>query len=548
MTEGPMPSGERRWLGIILVLAGVLRVCSLLAASTLPSFTHHRLDALLYHEAGRAFAAGDLALGRSVLHMSPLYCALVGGSYALFGDGPWAVRLLQLGLGLLTVACTAATARRMFGARAGLAAALALALYGPLVFYEAQIAVVTLSTSLISLLLWWVVRLLQSAEARPRAWFGAGAVAGLCVLARPNALLFAAPLAFACWRGMRTAARGRRLACAAALALGGALVVAPVTLRNRVVAGEWVLVTDSGGMNFYIGNGAGANGTFRVPPELPDASNAPQQFVAFRAFAERSQGRALSSREVDAFYYDRAFQQIRNHPQDWLRLLLEKAWLFWNQRELPNTDDYAFTRLLNPVLGLPLLQFALLSPFALLGLFTLSARRRSEDQFVALVAWTQFAALIAYFVLAHYRAPAVPALTLCALSGLLFLRDAIAERRAPQAIGACLLLAGMLPLTLAPKLEKAFDDEWFKLGYSYHLEGDAPHAEQAYLRALALNPENISAHKNLATLYQSGGARGPARVHWEAVRMLAQREHREGYQQQAARALRELGDPAPTRR
>ena len=71
-----------------------------------------------------------------------------------------------------------------------------------------------------------------------------------------------------------TIVRGARAKLLGALVLGGALVILPVTLRNRVVAGEWVLVTDSGGLNLYIGNGRGAIGTFRMPQHLPRASNA----------------------------------------------------------------------------------------------------------------------------------------------------------------------------------------------------------------------------------------------------------------------------------
>ncbi len=66
------------------------------------------------------------------------------------------------------------------------------------------------------------------------------------------------------------------------LLVAGVLTIAPVTLRNYVASGEAVLVSDAGGFNFYIGNGPGANGTFRIPAEVPGATSAAAQFQLYR--------------------------------------------------------------------------------------------------------------------------------------------------------------------------------------------------------------------------------------------------------------------------
>ena len=52
---------------------------------------------------------------------------------------------------------------------------------------------------------------------------------------------------------------------AAALLLGAVLLVAPAAVRNRVVSGEWVVLTSHGGLNFYIGNAAVIVPTFNDP-------------------------------------------------------------------------------------------------------------------------------------------------------------------------------------------------------------------------------------------------------------------------------------------
>jgi len=72
-------------------------------------------DAALYHELAKRVAAGDLALGTDVYHYSPIYAYLLGLLYALFGDGPWVARLLNVVLGTGTVALVFLYTRRLYG-------------------------------------------------------------------------------------------------------------------------------------------------------------------------------------------------------------------------------------------------------------------------------------------------------------------------------------------------------------------------------------------------------------------------------------------------
>lgn len=526
----------------ILAVAVVIRVAALLAASQLPSFDHHRLDTLLYHQAGQAIASGR-GLGDGVLHMSPLYQVFVGAVYWWLGDGPWALRWIQLAFGVATVASLFAAGHVLWGRREAIASGIVAALYGPFVFYEQQLMVASLGALLISLLVLVVALVYRRDDRRLRWWAIIGALWGLSVLARPTALLFALPLALAAWQLVRELRPALvRFGLAAGLA---AVVVLPATLHNLVVGGELVLVTDSGGLNFYLGNGPGANGTFRVPPEMPGATNAQVQFRLFREAAERELGHPLSSKEVDAFWFGAAFDEIRARPGVWLRLLLEKAWLFWNARELPNTMDYGFHRTLNPVLGLPLIQLGMLLPLAWLGLGAMVWRRRPPELCIVLLFAVQMASLVAFFVLAHYRIPAVPLFMLCAVAGGRLIVDAIRQSRVRAILGAAVVVAVGAAIAYASKLPKPYDDEYFKLGYAYHLRGSLRDAEAAYLDALAINRRNISAHKNLASLYETIGDRAGAQVHWTEVLRLAEAT---GDRERAAVARHHLDALAPPTR
>lgn len=524
----------------ILFLAALIRAAALYAASVLPSFSHYRLDALLYRDAGLAVASGDLSLGDGVLHMSPLYSYFVGAVYWIFGTGDWAVRGVQLVLGVATVGLIYGAAARLLSRGWAIAAGLLAALYGPFVFYESQLLLAAPLSFLHALLIWLTVGALGEPSARVRTWAWIGFVWGLAALARPTALLYALPLGYALWVSTRGMARRARFA--RALVMGGAFAatIAPVTVRNAVVGGELVLVTDSGGLNFFLGNGPGAIGTFRIPPEMPDAASAQAQFEVARRVAESELGYALSSREVNAYWYARTFDEIRARPGRWSRLLLEKAWLFWNARELPNTADYSFNRQINPVLALPLVQFWWLSPFALLGGVLFAASGRRQESFLALLIATQLAAMVAFFVLAHYRLPAVPGLLLASLGAAHWLAQRWRERAFQGLAFGGVALAIGTALTFAPKLPKPFDDEYFKLGYAYHVQGDLAGAEAAYLEALSIRQDNISAHKNLARLYESAGDLSLAHEHWSFVASIAAKRGQEQYRSQAAYELRRL--------
>ena len=52
---------------------------------------------------------------------------------------------------------------------------------------------------------------------------------------------------------------------------GLVLALLPVAIRNYAVAGDWSPASSHGGLNFYIGNNANADGTYRpVPGITPD--------------------------------------------------------------------------------------------------------------------------------------------------------------------------------------------------------------------------------------------------------------------------------------
>ncbi|MCA9521162.1 MAG: glycosyltransferase family 39 protein [Myxococcales bacterium] len=535
----------RRYYRAILVamvcIGALLRLVHLGEAAQWPLYSKHRLDALYYHQAARYIVERDVGLGRGPLHMSPLYTYLLAGTYAVSGVQPDVIRALQLLFGLLTILSVAALAKTLAGHRVALLAALLTATYRPLIFYETVLT----PASLASLLLvssiaayYWLRR--QPSAGRASIF---ALVFGLSILTRPNVLLFA-PIAVA---GIILdpafgSLRGRRFRLSALMLGVLAASIAPVSIRNAVRGDSFVLITDAAGLNFYIGNRRGAPGYFEP---VFGAGNAAAEFVAFRAEARRRSGRQLTFAEASRYFMREGLREIDRDKLGWLQLIGRKALFFAQSYEIPNTQNYQFAKELHPILRWPLPEFGWIFPFALLGCILAATRFRETYALLGAV-FAYVAALLAFFVLAHYRLAVVPLLiVLAALGVVTLIRATLAARWRLVASGlAVVAVAGAVTFAGHPLLHRDFSQDYFQLAYAYHVRRQPAEAELYYRRALAIDPQNVSAHKNLARLAQSQGRRSVAVRHFRAILAIAERRHDKGLARYARANLIALGEPS----
>ena len=93
------------------------------------------------------------------------------------------------------------------------------------------------------------------------------------------------------------------------MAAGLALALAPVTIRNAAVAGDWSPASSHGGLNFYIGNNAEADGTYHHVPGITPNIQGQQEDA--RRVAEAAVGRKLDDGEVSAYFYGLGWSWMR---------------------------------------------------------------------------------------------------------------------------------------------------------------------------------------------------------------------------------------------
>src|SRR5262249_54995481 len=150
----------------------------------------------------------------------------------------------------------------------------------------------------------------------------AGVAYGLQICNRPNVAIPAAGAAL-------LLIAGRRWRIAAALVFGVAIALAAPTIRNIAVSDYWSPLTAShGGLNFYVGNNANADGTYR--PVEGISPNMMGQQEDTRRVAEAATGRPLDDGAVSMFFYRLAWSWMRDHPAAAARLLAKKIGLMFS--------------------------------------------------------------------------------------------------------------------------------------------------------------------------------------------------------------------------
>jgi hypothetical protein len=209
-----------------------------------------------YRRIAERVVAGDGFVDPNTLsptaYRPPLYPLLLAG-ILYCGGGNTAIGIVQLALGVATVALTVLCGCRLGLGRARFAAGLLVAV-DPLLLYQTSLVMTeTLATFLTVLLLWLCLG--QPATFRNLA---IGLTFGLCCLCRPTFWAFGVVAVvvgvFARGRTSKTAgaelAEGwRPVLC---LVAGMVLVVAPWAIRNAAVMGRPIITTTHGGYTLLL--------------------------------------------------------------------------------------------------------------------------------------------------------------------------------------------------------------------------------------------------------------------------------------------------------
>jgi len=361
MADSSVRRDQLRWSLSVFALALALRGLTLWQLSGSVLLDTIIGDARNYELWARRLAGGDW-LGSEVFYQAPLYPYFLGVVYSLFGEEVLWARCLQLVIGAASCALLAQAGWRFLSKPVGIAAGLLLACYAPAIVADVAVGKSVLDIFFVCLSLWILAGMHDGP--RPGPCLGLGLSLGLLILTRENALAFLVVLAP--WLALRARTSRQRIGVTALFAVGIALVLLPVALRNWHVGGAFHLTTSQFGHNFFIGNNEAADGTYA--PVVPRRGEPQIERQDAIDLAERAMGRSLTPAEVSGYFTRAGLRYIRSEPLDWLALMGRKVVLAFNVVELVDTKDQYSYHDLSSVLWLTggLLHFGLLAPLALL--------------------------------------------------------------------------------------------------------------------------------------------------------------------------------------
>ena len=347
---------------------------------------------------------------------TPGYPAFLAGCRVLLGDRPFGARLVQAGLGMLTVGLVYLLTRELTDkeesrAVAGgrpwsmaLVAALLTAIHPYFIVMSVLLLSEALFVPLMLASLWGMAvvwnRLGPASKGRSRRQllvaFGTGAASGAAVLVRPSWAFFVLVM-MGLWAGNLARSKedvpGRALAAvrvAGAIVLGLVMVMSPWWARNARIYGRFIPTAIWMGASLYDGLNPGATG----------ASN--------MDFLEAADLWPLDELDQDAELTRRALEFVREHPGRTLGLAIVKLGRYWSP--WPNAEGFR-----SPLVAVG----SSVAVVSLLGLVFLGLWRLRHD----LRAWVLLAGPLFCFCALHmvfassmrYRIPAeVPAMGLAA--------------------------------------------------------------------------------------------------------------------------------------
>lgn len=506
-----------RWVVLIFGVAVAYRGICFDAMGRHPLLAYPVVDAGHHHAWAARIAAGDtLGHGPDDVFKPPGYPYFLAGVRGAFGPGIAPVQWIQYLLGALGCVLTAVIAARWLGRAAGRIAGLLSAFYAPYVFFESQLLTpavsIVLNLGALTMLLAW---------SRGARWWrlpAAGVLLGVSAAMRPDVLLPGALVVSAVLWWRRYLARRKLLLAAVSIVVGAGLVVGAVALRNARLVGQFIPVSSNAGINFYVGNAAGADGTSAVPVGRRWEAmilRVPQPILEKPATASR-------------WWFARAWDEIAAAPGQAMARLGTKALALLNRREFRNNVCFHFMARRAWPLRWPFCRYAMILPLAAAGLVCLwrdadRAKRRAATLCALWVAGYWIVGIV-FFVTARFRLPAVPLLIVPAAWAIkqivTFIKNR--NRKGIIAVACAIAAAGAVcwPAWLGRPAGRWVRD-YVNLGNSLRQARRMPQAEQAYRDALRICGEDPDAHYLLAKMLLASGRIRQARRHLEHARRAA---------------------------
>jgi len=414
------PSRIYTFLLLIIIISGAyvrFSYYNSLCSDPLPTMVSatNIMDQHHFIELAKEFSSGQW-LGAAVTRYSPAYSYYIAVIFKLFGQDMYYVFFIQFLIGTFTPLLYYKTVALLFNNRKiGLVSALLGALYSPMIFFEGTLLRASL-IAFLNLLSFYFLLVALKKEKASYSLLG-GMTVGLSAIIRPNILPFILiPYVLASTKGSV-----KKFQYTALLLIGVFITVAPLSIRNKMLKKD-VLISYQGPSTFWIGNTYDSSGIglWRSPLR--------------NQFAKEAQGSTIKTLEI-------LFREIKHHPFEYLELYRRKIKMYFNAYEIPGNLNYDQFVENHVPLRWAVFNFAIICPFALLGLFL--CWRKYPFIFLC---YLYFIVLgisnILFHIQGRYRIPAIPFFILFASLGVYWLIYTLKQTKYKTvSIGVLLIIA-----------------------------------------------------------------------------------------------------------
>ena len=514
----------------VLVLGLGVRTAYLLEIVHAPDFYHPTMiDSDYQDDWARGLVTGDwkprnrseaLDIPDVAYFRPPGYPYFLAVVYTLSGSSYLAVRIVQMCIGMLSGVLAYRLGSRWFGSAVGVVLALFMSLYWVFIFYEGELHAPSLLVFLGLAMLWALARCVEACG----FWRAAlsGVLLGAFAVIRPNILVFIPfVLGWFWWIGRGPwNVRGYAKAAGGFL-VGAAAAVAPVTIRNYAVSGDWVLISSNAGVTLLCGNNPATSATeFGFIPDLPDLADldgwTSYDYPRIVEGLEKKLGRSLKRTEASRYFAQQALTYVRAHSLEWLRLMGEKVAVLWGPLERDATKELHYARPESTVLRHLPGGFAAVLATAVLGVALLAydlrrTRQETEDardarakrRHVTLLLLLYLAAYTASFlpftISTRYRVPVLPVLLLLGAYGVCRAVQSARDRRYPMTALCALVWMGSYALARVSLV--GYEPErgrWHQQrAIAYTRNGQMNRALSELQTVVRLEPNRAKAHDEL---------------------------------------------------
>ncbi len=455
-------------------------------------------DAATYNQWAQRIVSSNDWIGNDPFFMSPFYSYFLAVIYSLFGESLLAVRLVQAGAGSAMAGLVFLVGEKMFTRQAAFMAGLLAAVYGPFLLSSTLLLVETLKVFFLVFTLW--LFLVAGKKSQWWWWILPGISLGFAVLCRPTDMLIL--IVAAIWimilGDTDRSGKFRRLAV---FTMGMFLIIAPVTIRNYLVSGDFILITSNGGLNFYLGNNPEAVGIYYNVDRL-DLANDPDG----RVFLETQEGRPVSAAEASSIWLSKAMSFVADQPISFISLLGKKLLLFFHHKEISQLGyNYVFVG----QYALPLIKFLpsfiIIGPFGILGCMLAWRKWRSHFLLYGFLA-VEIIGVLLFFMTDRFRLSAVPFLMLFAGFAVVEVVDQIRRRdwHTFRLAVAVVVIVCLVMTVLNIRIEDEFSLEWEQVGLMHLFAKNHRAALEAFQES-GKYKDSFHLHNNIGNVHAAIG-------------------------------------------